>query len=97
MDLTDPVWRKSSHSGSENVCVEAAMVWRKSTYSGGENECVEAAACSKRTAAHKAEASRLVVLRDSKDPDGPRLYFTPAEWKAFRLDVCEGKFDGLSR
>ena len=56
-----------------------------------------AVACSERVAAHEADPDRLVVLRDSKDPDGPRLYFTPAEWNAFRLDVRDGKFDGLSR
>lgn len=39
------------------------MIWRKSSYSGGGgNECVELA---------WTDTSRLV--RDSKNPDGPRL------------------------
>lgn len=51
-------------------------VWRKSSYSGGHNECVEV-----------ASVNHFVVLRDSKDPAGPRLYFTPAEWNDFLLEV----------
>lgn len=38
------------------------MIWRKSSYSGGENECVEVA---------RTDARGLI--RDSKNPDGPRL------------------------
>jgi len=36
------------------------------------------------------------VIRDSKNPDGPKLYFTPAEWEAFRLGVIDGEFDDLA-
>jgi hypothetical protein len=32
-------------------------------------------------------------MRDSKDPDGPVLTFTPDEWKAFTLGVQDGEFD----
>jgi hypothetical protein len=32
-------------------------------------------------------------MRDSKDPDGPVLTFTPAEWEAFTLGVQDGEFD----
>jgi hypothetical protein len=35
-------------------------------------------------------------MRDSKNPDGPKLYFTPAEWEAFRLGVLDGEFDDLA-
>ncbi|QFG24551.1 DUF397 domain-containing protein [Actinomadura sp. WMMB 499] len=39
------------------------VVWRKSTHSGGTGgECVE-----------MASVSGHVAVRDSKDPDGPRL------------------------
>ncbi|HWE90648.1 MAG TPA: DUF397 domain-containing protein [Pseudonocardiaceae bacterium] len=50
-------WRKSSHSGTGGSCVE---LWRKSSYSGTGGDCVEVAAS-------------LGLVRDSKNPDGPRL------------------------
>lgn len=46
--------------------------WRKSSYSTAESNCVEAA--------HRPEG---VAVRDSKDPDGPQLVFSPADWRAF--------------
>jgi Domain of unknown function (DUF397) len=64
-------WRKSSHSGgSGGACVELA--WRKSSYSGGNGgECVEV-----------ASATRMLV-RDSKNPDGPALSFDHARFGRF--------------
>nr|WP_034486094.1 DUF397 domain-containing protein [Actinomadura oligospora] len=50
-----------------------AIVWRKSSYSTATGEdCVEVAALPD----HQAG------LRDSKDPEGPRLSLTPADWQA---------------
>lgn len=34
-----------------------------------------------------------VAMRDARNPDGPELYFTPAEWKAFVLGARDGEFD----
>jgi hypothetical protein len=34
-----------------------------------------------------------VALRDSKDPDGPALVFTPDEWRAFAAGVRAGEVD----
>jgi hypothetical protein len=62
----------------------AATVWRKSTYSGGEGQnCVEVG----------ADPPGLIPVRDSKDPAGPTLAFTPAAWTAFLGAVVRG---GLS-
>jgi len=36
-----------------------------------------------------------VAVRDSKDPDGPRLVVAPDEWRAFVAGVKAGEF-GLS-
>jgi hypothetical protein len=38
-------------------------------------------------------AAGYVALRDSKNPDGPVLIFTPSEWTAFTAGVHDGEFD----
>lgn len=44
-------------------------------------------------AGHKAGSEKLYLMRDSKNPDGPALAFTPAEWEAFVRGVKDGEFD----
>ena len=51
------------------------MRWRKSSYSIGNGACVEVA------------VPGAVLVRDSKDPDGPVLSVTPAKWREFLRDV----------
>jgi hypothetical protein len=54
--------------------------WRKASYSTGNGgNCVEVA----RTGAS-------IAVRDSKDPDGPRLAFTPRQWRSFTTQVKSG-------
>jgi hypothetical protein len=58
--------------------------WRKSSYSNGNGgACVEVA----------RNIPRVVVVRDSKDRDGPVLLFTPDEWRAFAAGVRGGEFE----
>ncbi len=75
MDLTGARWRKSSYSGSNGGnCVEVAELWRKSSYSASNGgDCVEVAAAP----------PAAIAVRDSKDPGGPKLIFTPAAWATF--------------
>jgi uncharacterized protein DUF397 len=48
--------------------------WRKSSYSGTNGgACVEVA----------RNLPGVVAVRDSKDPHGPALIFTRADWSAF--------------
>lgn len=35
----------------------------------------------------------MIIVRDSKDPDGPILEFTPEEWTSFVIGVKNGEFD----
>ena len=82
MDLTGVSWRKSSYSGANGGnCVEVAEVWRKSSHSGSNGgNCVEVA----RT------PPAAVAVRDSKDPDGPKLIFPVADWTAFTAAIRTG-------
>jgi hypothetical protein len=58
--------------------------WRKSSFSSGNGgACVEVAILRGAT----EEGGSLVALRDSKDPAGPALVFTPGEWQAFVAGV----------
>ena len=62
-------------------------IWRKSSWSGGNGgNCVEVAAL-----AGSAEmGERVVAVRDSKDPDGPKLVFTAAQWAEFTSGIRAG-------
>ncbi len=57
--------------------------WIKSSLSFSNGNCVEVADLSQGT----------VGVRDSKDPAGPVLRFTPGEWQAFLGGVHLGEFD----
>ncbi|MEV4093658.1 DUF397 domain-containing protein [Streptosporangium saharense] len=61
----------------------SAAKFRKSTLSGGGNACVEVA----------TNLPDLIAVRDSKDPSGPALAFTPAQWRSFIGRVNTGTFD----
>ena len=54
--------------------------WRKSSRCGS-NACVEV-----------AEVDGRYLVRDSKNPEGPVLSFTPEEWTAFVAGVEAGEF-----
>ncbi|WP_280239318.1 DUF397 domain-containing protein [Nocardia abscessus] len=56
-------------------------VWFKSAYSGTK-DCVEVAHLE----------GGMVGVRDSKNPTGPALVFTPGEWDAFTAGVNDGEF-----
>jgi hypothetical protein len=68
------VWHTSSYSGTNGGCVEVG--WRTSSYSSNGAACVEV-----------APAPDGVLVRDSKDRDGPALSVPAAAWRAFLTTV----------
>jgi hypothetical protein len=52
------------------------VVWRTSSYTGGSGDCVEVAA-----------AADTVLIRDTKDREGPVLAVPAAAWHAFLTDI----------
>ena len=70
-------------SGVQPTDRSAHLVWRQASSSSMGN-CVEVAAdCGD------------VLLRDSKDPAGPWMRYTAAEWEAFLWGAKHGDFDNL--
>ncbi|WP_242903787.1 DUF397 domain-containing protein [Actinomadura terrae] len=87
--MNGPVWRKSTHSGTEEVtCVEVADLapsseWRKSTHSATEAEtCVEV-----------ANFAPAIGVRDSTDPDGPKLLLSAASWRTLTRQIKASEHD----
>jgi hypothetical protein len=64
------VWHTSSYSAGSGNCVQVG--WRTSSYSGGNGDCMQVASAPDR-----------VLVRDSKDPNGPALAVPTPAWRAF--------------
>ena len=59
--------------------------WIKSGHSNAEGNCVELARL----------ADGAIAVRNSRDPEGPALVYTPAEVAAFLAGAKDGEFDHL--
>jgi hypothetical protein len=59
------------------------LTWHTSSYSNGAGgACIEV-----------ADLGHSCAVRDSKNPTGPTLKFTTAEWSAFTAGVRNDQFD----
>jgi hypothetical protein len=82
MDVaTSALWDRPDRS------FEAGLAWIKSSFSLAQGSCVEVASLP----------DGGVGVRDSKNPSGPVLRFTPDEWRAFLGGARNGEFDRLGR
>jgi hypothetical protein len=72
----------TDEAGHVKVPDLSAAKWRKTTRSGPNGNCVEV-----------AEFSNAIAVRDSKNPTGPALMFSPAKWRAFVDGTKCGEFD----
>ena len=61
-------------------------IWVKSSLSFSNGNCVEVASLP----------GGEIGVRDSRDPEGPVLTFTPGEWDAFVGRARLGEFDRVS-
>jgi hypothetical protein len=61
------------------------VTWLKSRLSGAQGDCVELARLT----------DGSVAVRNSRDPGGPALVFTPREITAMFAGVRDGEFDHL--
>lgn len=60
----------------------SGVTWRMSSFSGSSNESIEV-----------GRLGENWLVRNSSDPEGTVLVFTPAEWRAFVLGAKAGEFD----
>ncbi|WP_260639000.1 DUF397 domain-containing protein [Streptomyces angustmyceticus] len=99
--MTHLTWFKSSHSGDEGGnCLEVAYEWHKSSYSGSEGgACLEVAYTWHKSSHSSDEGGNCVEVaahpttihvRDSKDPQGPHLDFSPGAWASFTSYAAGG-------
>lgn len=65
-----------------NTPQSSPLTWRKSSLSGSGDNCIEVAALP----------TGGQAVRDSKDPGGPVLKFTPGEWTTFISGIRNGDF-----
>lgn len=66
----------------EGAPANLSLRWWKSTYSSESANCVEVAV-----------VQDSLMVRDSKDPNGPTLSYSVAAWREFIAEVRRGNFD----
>lgn len=69
--------------------------WRKPKRSNADGNCFEAGLVHVPAGAGLHKHGHLIVIRDSKDPDGPKLYFDKAEFAALVLSMQDGEYADL--
>ncbi len=65
---------------------DTPLAWRKASSSANNGQCVEI-----------ADLPGGMAVRDSKDPDGPRLRFSAEAWEQFAtaMEIGPGAFEDV--
>jgi Domain of unknown function (DUF397) len=66
-----------------------SAVWRSASTGESGEASVEIAFVP----GSKEGSEQVIAMRDSREPEGPVLIFTPDEWRAFTAGVQDGEFD----
>jgi hypothetical protein len=74
-------------SGNLAGSVMASPIWVKSSLSYANGNCVEVS----------DQPGGAIGVRNSRDREGPELWFTSDEWQAFLGGVRNGEFDDFGR
>ena len=74
-----------SPDNTADTLPNSALTWTKASASTANGNCVELAVLP----------DGYVAMRDSKDPNGPRLKFSPTAFTQFADGMRDGVFDAL--
>ncbi|RCG32387.1 DUF397 domain-containing protein [Sphaerisporangium album] len=92
-------WRKSTYSNGGEGCVELAVadvaMITRGRRENGFSEGVEPAVAADVSSSGSRQVTAgggLYLVRDSKNPGGPVLAFTPGDWAAFVRGIKQGEF-----
>lgn len=66
------------------------LAWRRSSYSTSGENCVEVTILASEVA---FQGRGYAAVRDSKDPDGPKLVLEGRAWRNLRHQIKAGAFD----
>lgn len=86
MAVTTNNWKRESAQMRPEDLEACAVAWRKSRRSVHNGACVEVA---------QAASADAVLVRDSVDPAGPRVRYSPRAWQSFLADAKSGNPDAL--
>lgn len=95
--VTPRTWRRSSYSTSGENCVEVTTLAPGLEDQGSRQTSWMKSALDQQTTAECVELPCVrrgyAALRDSKDPEGPKLVLEGRAWQELRRQIKAGAFD----
>jgi hypothetical protein len=90
-------WRRSSYSTSGENCVEVATLPAGIVVHDPNRSASMKSTRSQQTTGQCVELADVggyAAMRDSKDPEGPKLVLEGPAWRRLRQQIKAGAFDG---